>query len=107
MPAVNIIDNEGEYEIEVAAPGLKKEDFNIAIENRLMTITVHTEREEQEKNKKFARHEFTYRSFIKSFTLPQEVDPDSINARYEDGILRILLTKDVSMIPPKKEVAVL
>jgi HSP20 family protein len=107
MPAVNVIDHEGEYEIEVAAPGLKKEDFNVVIENRVMTITGKTEKEEEEKDKNFTRREFTYRSFTKSFTLPQEVDPDSINAKYEDGILRILLKKDVGIIPPKKEVKIL
>lgn len=107
MPAVNIIDNEKDYEVEVVAPGLKKEDFDVAIENGVITIIGKTQKEAEEKEKKFTRHEFSYRSFTKRFTLPENIDPDSIKAKYEEGVLKLMLNKTAIKLPPKKLVEIL
>ncbi len=106
MPAVNVIDNEGEYEIEVAAPGLKKEDFNVTVKNNVLTITGKTEKEEEEKDRNFTRREFSYKSFTKSFTLPEDADPDDIDAKYKDGVLKLMVKKTEKALPPKKEVKI-
>jgi HSP20 family protein len=107
MPAVNVVDNEGDYEIEVAAPGLKKKDFHVTVKNGVLTVTGKTEKEEKEEKKNFTRREFSYKSFSRSFTLPEDVDEDSIVAKYEDGVLRLMLKKTEKALPPKKEVKVL
>lgn len=105
-PAVNVVDNEGNYEIEVAAPGLKKDDFSVAIENGVLTIGGKTEKEEEEKKKNYTRREFSSKSFTKSFTLPENVEEEGIAARYEEGVLKLTLKKTEKQLPPKKEVAV-
>ncbi|MDX1684760.1 MAG: Hsp20/alpha crystallin family protein [Saprospiraceae bacterium] len=105
-PAINVVDNESSYEIEVAAPGIKKEDFNVAVNNGMLNISGKGEKEEEEKTKNYARKEFSSQSFTKTFTLPDNVDEDSIQARYEDGVLRINLKKTKKELPPKKEVAI-
>lgn len=106
-PAVNVVDNEKNYEIEVAAPGLKKKDFNVTVENGILTISGKTEKEEEEKKKNYTRKEFTSRSFSKSFTLPEDVEEEDVVAKYEDGILKLNLNKSVKELPAKKEVKVM
>ncbi|MEQ9404070.1 MAG: Hsp20/alpha crystallin family protein [Cyclobacteriaceae bacterium] len=105
-PAVNVVDNEGQYEIEVAAPGLKKDDFNVEVENGVLTISGKTENEEEEKKKNYTRKEFSSRSFSKSFTLPENVDEEHLNAKYTDGILKLTLTKTEKKLPPKKQILI-
>lgn len=105
-PAVNIADNEDSYEIEVAAPGLKKEDFNVQVDGGILTISGKSEKEEEEKKKNYTRREFSSRSFSRSFTLPTNVDEDSIHAKYDDGVLRIALKKAGKANPPKKSVTI-
>lgn len=106
MPAINVVDNKENYEVEVAAPGFNKEDFNVTIENGVLTITGKTETEEEETNKNYTRREFTLNSFTKSFTLPENIDQDSIEANHENGILRLMLKKTEKALPPKKEVVI-
>ena len=93
LPAVNVSDNEDAYEIEVVAPGLKKEDFKISVENGLLTISAESKTEEEEKGKNYTRKEFHSSSFLRSFTLPGNVSEDQIQATYEDGVLRLKLGK--------------
>ncbi len=93
MPAVNVSDNTDNYEIEVAAPGLKKNDFNVSVENGILTITGKTETENEEKKKNYTRKEFSSRSFSRSFTLPENVKEEDVAAKHEDGILRLTLKK--------------
>ena len=93
LPAVNVSDNEDGYEIEVAAPGMKKEDFKISVENGLLTISAESKTEEEEKGKNYTRKEFHSSSFLRSFTLPGNVSEDQIQATYEDGVLRLKLGK--------------
>ena len=93
MPAINVVDNDGNYEIEVAAPGFRKDDFTVSIENGVLTIMGNTEKEEEEMKKNYTRKEFSSRSFSKSFTLPKNVEPDTVSAKYEEGVLRLTLNK--------------
>ena len=103
-PAINVVENEDNYEIEVAAPGMKKKDFNVSIENGVLTVHGMTEKEEEEKNRNFTRREFSTRSFTKSFTLPENVDEEAMKAKYDDGILHLTIAKTEKVLPPKKEV---
>lgn len=95
VPAVNIKENDNEFEIDVAAPGLKKEDFKLNLDNNVLTISSEKEIRNEEKDEKgnYTRQEFGYQSFSRSFTLPEMVDADKIKANYKDGILKINVPK--------------
>ena len=98
LPSVNVKELESGFEIQVAAPGIKKEDFKINLERNVLTISSEskTENEEKDENGAFTRREFNYSSFSRSFTLPEMAESEKIEAAYEDGILKIMV--------PKKEV---
>lgn len=93
VPAVNVVENENGFRIEVAAPGLQKSDFKLNLEKNQLTISAEKEQKEEEKNEKYTRKEFKYASFQRTFTLPNTVDGDRIEANYADGILSIALPK--------------
>ncbi|MBN1144775.1 MAG: Hsp20/alpha crystallin family protein [Bacteroidales bacterium] len=93
LPAVNIIEGKEDYKIEVAAPGLNKEDFKVNLENNLLTISSEKEEKQEEKEEKVMRREFSYCSFSRSFTLPQTVNADKIRATHKDGILQVVVPK--------------
>lgn len=99
QPAVNIRDNEKNYEIEFAVPGLTKKDFNISVDNGILTVSHTKEEEKKEEKDNYSHREFSYRSFSRSFTLPETVNEEKINAKYKEGVLIIDL--------PKKDTAVL
>lgn len=105
-PAINVVDNEGDYEVEVAAPGFKKDDFSISYENGVLTINGKTEKEEEEKKKNYTRKEFSSKSFTKSFTLPENADAEHIGAKYKDGVLKLTLSKLEKELPGKKDIAI-
>ena len=105
-PAINVVDNEANFEVEVAAPGIKKEDFKVQVENGVLTISGESSTEEEEKRKNYTRKEFSSRSFSKSFTLPDNVESDDISAKHEDGILRLKLKKAERELPPKRDVLI-
>jgi HSP20 family protein len=92
-PSVNITENDNEYRIELAAPGLAKNDFNIEIEENTLTISAEKKEEKNEDNERFTRREFSYGSFSRSFSLPEHVKADNIAGKYEDGILKLVLPK--------------
>lgn len=94
IPAVNVTENEKSYDVSLAAPGMKKEDFHIDIDGNLLTVSSEREQNEEEKNKKFSRKEYSYASFSRSFTLPDEVNREKIEANYTDGILHIVLPRN-------------
>lgn len=105
-PAVNIVDNEGDFQIEVAAPGLNKEDFRIEIDHGILSISAEKEETVEKEEKDFTRREFNYSSFHRSFSLPENVEKDSIVAKYEDGVLK-LIVKKLEVAPPKaKSIAI-
>lgn len=95
LPAVNVKEGEKTFDIEVAAPGLNKKDFKISSENGVLTISSEKQEEREEKEKDYTRKEFSYSSFSRSFSLPENANEDDIKANYEDGILRLSIAKKV------------
>ena len=93
-PAINVVESDKDYKVEVAAPGMKKEDFNIHLgENNELVITMEQKNENKEEHKKYLRREFAYSKFQKSFILPDDVEKEKISASVNDGILTIELPK--------------
>ena len=94
LPSINIKDNKEEYIVEMAAPGMKKDDFNIEIHNNVLTIKSETKFEENKEEENYTRKEFSYKSFQRSFNLNDKVvDDEKIKATYEDGILCVTIPK--------------
>lgn len=94
LPAVNIKENKDSFQVEMAAPGMKKSDFKIQIDGSSLTISSEKKDEKHEKEGNYSRKEFSYESFYRTFHLPKEiVDSDKINAKYEDGILKLEIPK--------------
>lgn len=93
IPAVNITENKDEFKVALAVPGMKKDDFNIDIDGNMLTISSQKEETKEEKDKKFTRKEYNFSSFSRSFTLPDEVNKEKIEAKYEDGVLKISLPR--------------
>lgn len=93
-PAINVVESDKDYKVEVAAPGMKKEDFNIHLsDNNELVITMERKNENKEEHKKYLRREFAYSKFQQSFVLPDDVEKEKINASVTDGILTIDLPK--------------
>jgi HSP20 family protein len=93
MPAVNITDNKDDFIVSLAVPGMKKDDFKIDIDGNMITISCEKEEKKEDKEAKYTCKEYNYSSFSRSFTLPEEILKDKIEARYEDGVLKIMLPK--------------
>jgi HSP20 family protein len=93
VPAVNISETPEAYHIELAAPGLRKQDFKISTERNMLTVSVEQRTENNETNKKYNKREFSYTSFVRSFTLPETADDSRIEAVYNDGVLQIDVAK--------------
>ncbi|MET3126322.1 HSP20 family protein [Arcicella rosea] len=106
IPAVNVKEVEGSFQIEVAAPGLKKEDFKLSLHENRLSISTQKEESSEEKTEKYTRQEFNYSSFQRTFNLPKSVDGEKIEATYNDGILNINLPKKEEIKPAVKEIAV-
>ena len=106
MPAVNISEHEKDFVVEVAAPGMKKDDFNLNLERNVLTISSERKSEEKQEEKHFTRREFSYTSFQRSFTLPESVDQDKIDASYKDGVLVVTLHKKEEMIPKSRAIKI-
>jgi len=92
-PAANILDNEKDFTIELAVPGMRKDQFRINLEDDVLTISVERKEEEVQEEKNFSRREFRYDEFSRSFSLPDIVDQDNIKADYKDGVLSVVLPK--------------
>jgi len=93
LPKVNIQETPDDFIVEMAVPGLKKSDFNIDIDNQVLSISTEKKEENEHKEENYTRREFGYASFKRTFTLPESVNEEKINATYNEGILRILLPK--------------
>lgn len=93
VPAVNVKTTESTYEVEVAAPGMAKEDFNIEVESGVLYISSEKEDSSEEKKEDYYRKEFSYSSFNRSFLLPEGVTEDDIKANYKDGVLCVSIPK--------------
>jgi HSP20 family protein len=93
VPATNIEEKNDSFVIEMAAPGLSKKDFHIDVKDNILEISVEKEQEEKKEKKNYRRREYSYYSFNRSFTLPTTVKTDGIQAKYDDGILRVTVPK--------------
>jgi HSP20 family protein len=102
IPAINIRENEKDFQIEVAAPGMKKEDFHIDVENGMLMISSEKKEEKEEKEENFTRREYNYSSFQRSFQLPDSVREEDINASYKDGVLMLTIPKNEEAQKPKR-----
>lgn len=108
VPAVNIVEDKNDYKVSLAVPGMKKDDFNIDVEGNMLTISSEKEESKEEKDEKYNRKEYSYLSFSRSFTLPEEVNKEKIEAKYEDGLLKLMLPKKEEMkkLAASKHIAV-
>jgi HSP20 family protein len=108
LPSVNIKENPEEYSVEVAAPSFEKEDFNIELNNDVLIISSEKKVENETKeDERFTKREFSYQSFSRSFTLPLTVEREKISAKYENGILKIVIPKKEEAKPkPIKQIAI-
>lgn len=109
LPAVNVKENDNDFQIDVAAPGLKKGDFKLNYDNGRLTISSEKRDEHEEKDGgQVTRKEFSYQSFQRSFSIPENVvNADKISAKYEDGILHVKLPKrDEAKPKPAKEIKI-
>ncbi len=93
VPATNITELENEYLVELASPGLSKKDFEVEVNDNTLEICVEKEEESKEEKDKYTRREYDYRSFYRSFTLPENVQADKIKAEYKEGVLKVHLPK--------------
>jgi HSP20 family protein len=93
MPAVNIRESDKKYEIELAAPGYQKSDFNVTLDNGILTVSAETKDEKETGPENYRRREFTCRSFSRSFALPENVEDKDVDAVYLDGLLKLSINK--------------
>ena len=110
LPAVNVMETNDDFQIEVAAPGMKRSDFKVELDNNVLTISSQRENKSEEKdsNGNYTRREFSYQSFQRSFALPEnKVLGDKISAKYIDGILHVTVPKsENAKVKPAKQIAV-
>ena len=99
---VNIKETENAYQLEVVAPGFSKEDFQIGLENNLLTVAVEKKSEEDVKDEKFVRTEYTFSSFKRSFSVDEKIDADAISAQYVNGVLTLNLPKKAEVKTTKQ-----
>lgn len=101
LPAVNIKDNADHFAIELAAPGYKKDDLKVSLKDGVLTIASEKKSESEEEKKGYTRKEWSYSSFSRSFVLPEHTDADSLQAKFDDGVLRLTLKK-TKTVPESK-----
>ncbi len=109
IPSVNVKETDTAFHVELAAPGLKKEDFNLSVENNVLTISSEVKKEENtsDEDGKYSRKEFSYSSFSRSFTLDdQHTDIDNISASYEAGVLSLSIPKKAEAEKAKKTIEI-
>jgi len=94
VPTANVTETAKEYRIELAAPGLDRKDFKVEIDNNTLTVSAEKEEEKKEKDGGYSRQEYSFNSFSRSFALPENVREGSVDAKYENGILRIVIPKE-------------
>ena len=110
LPAVNVRETNNDFMIEVAAPGMKREDFKVELDNNVLTISSSTDENHEEKGRdgEFTRREFSYQAFQRSFSLPEaKVEGGKIAAKYTDGILYVTIPKrEEAKIKPARQITV-
>lgn len=106
VPAVNIVESERDFSIELAAPGLEKSDFEINVDKNIVTISAEVSEQKESKEKVFTKREYSFKSFSRSFTLPDVVDYSNIEATYENGVLTVKIGKKEEAIIAKRLIEV-
>ncbi|HWZ14498.1 MAG TPA: Hsp20/alpha crystallin family protein [Mucilaginibacter sp.] len=106
VPAVNIAETENEFHVELAVPGLKKDDFKISLDKSVLSVSVEKKAENVEEGKRYSKREYSYNSFVRSFTLPETVDYGKIDAEYTDGILKLNIAKKEEAKFQSREIAI-
>lgn len=103
-PAVNIVENTEAYHLELMAPGRNKEDFAISVDKNLLTISYEKKDEVKNEELKSIRREFSFQSFKRSFNLDEKINAEAIQAKYENGILKLILPKKAEVTQPVKSI---
>lgn len=93
IPTANISETPQEYKLELAAPGLERKDFNVEVDKHVLSISAQKEEERKEKDGEYSRREYSFNSFSRSFTLPENIREGNIDARYENGVLKVSIPK--------------
>jgi HSP20 family protein len=93
IPSANVTETAKEYKIELAAPGLERKDFNIEVENNCLCVSAEKKEEKNEKDGDYTRREYSFNSFSRSFTLPENVREGDIEAKYDNGVLKMTIPK--------------
>jgi HSP20 family protein len=107
VPEVNVLEHDKDYKIEVAVPGLERRDIKVEMENGCLTISAEKKMEDKDASRNYRRREFSYNFFSRSFNLPENVMSDKIDARYENGVLNVVLPKkEATVTKPKKEIKI-
>jgi len=106
IPAVNITEDEKNYWIEVIAPGFKKDDFKISVDENILTISAELSVESDKQEQEYTRREYSFNSFTRSFRLPENVKEDAIIAGYHDGILKLTIPKTGSDVKVLKQIPI-
>lgn len=107
VPTANVTETSKEFKLELAAPGLERKDFNVEIENHVLKISAEKEEEKKEKNGEYSRREYSFNSFSRSFSLPENVKEGNIDAKYENGVLKVSIPKEKeTQVKPAQKVAV-
>lgn len=105
VPSTNVIENDHSFKLEVAVPGFEKKDFKVEIQDDMLIISAEKEHKSEEEKENYRKKEFSYSSIRRSFALPEHVKEDQIDAKYENGILNIVLPKK-TMEPGKAKKAI-
>jgi len=106
FPPANIVEKTGAYQVELAAPGMDKADFNVKLDGKILSISAEKKAATETENEKMIRKEFGYRSFKRSFTLDEKIDATGITAKYENGILKLELPKKEEVKNAAKEITI-
>jgi HSP20 family protein len=105
-PMVNIKETGNGFHLEIAAPGLQKENFEVTMDKNILTISAQKQTEQKQEGEKYTRKEFNYTSFKRSFTLPETIDTTNIKAIYENGILKVDVSKKAEAKPEVKKIEI-
>ena len=105
-PTVNIVETSDAYHLELNAPGRNKEDFNLVVDKGLLTISYEKKEETNNEDAKVIRKEFSYQSFKRSFSIDEKINTEAIQAKYENGLLKLLLPKLAEVKQPVKNISI-
>lgn len=110
IPPANVVETEYDYRIELGVPGMKKEDFKIDLDesNKILTVSAASKEEKagEYKKERFTRHEYSYHSFTRSFSLPDNADLEAISGKYDNGVMTITISKKSEIKLAKKEIKI-